>query len=163
MKNLNIIDMNQNNKEKQEPDWFFGNYKKNKSTNFVISCDIFPYDVMVSVSQTNEELSKCLSNLGVEKDQYDSERGLEYKSFTSQGYALMFPSGSCILRIRKMPYDPKDYGILSHEIFHIATFILNDCGIESNQHTEEVHAYLIGYLTEKILTKLDHAKRNRHI
>lgn len=58
---------------------------------------------------------------------------------------------SHLLWLPNTPITLQENGTLAHEIFHLAVSILINRGIPLNEDTEETVAYLIGYLTKKIL------------
>lgn len=53
-------------------------------------------------------------------------------------------------RLIILPFDVKD-GTLAHEIYHLANMILHYRGVRFCDASEEAFAYLIDWLTEKIL------------
>lgn len=125
---------------------------KAKSKNFIIPLVIYPFDVMVSLGETNEQMDKQL-------DKYKlSSEDLELAALnhdTTQGRAVMFQGNQSLIRLRKIPVTNADYGNLQHEIFHCVTFIMFRIGmpLEINK-SDEGYAYLVGYLTKEIYSKL---------
>ena len=125
--------------------------KKNLNPSFavIISMEVYPFEVMLSVNQDNDQL-------GAELGKYPNLRegdiqACAYPSEFVQGRAVLFSTGASIIRLRKLPTTSKDYGVLAHEIFHIVTFVLDRVGMSLNINTsDEAYAYLTGYLTEKI-------------
>lgn len=43
-----------------------------------------------------------------------------------------------------------NHGTISHEVFHAASELLDDCGLELNSGSNESYAYLIGWMTNKV-------------
>lgn len=125
--------------------------KKNPNPSFavIISMEVYPFEVMISVGQDDDQL-------GLELDKYSKLKESDiqacaYPSEFVQGRAVLFSTGASIIRLRKLPTTSKDFGVLAHEIFHIVTFVLDRVGMSLNINTsDEVYAYLTGYLTEKI-------------
>lgn len=124
-----------------------------KAINFIIQMDIYPFDVMVSIGQSDKQLAHSLKPYGghlVERD-YELCR---YPSDTTHGRACMFSNNASLLRLRKLPSGPKDFGNLAHEIFHVATFVMDRIGMELKvMVSDEAYAYLVGFLTERIYTE----------
>lgn len=58
---------------------------------------------------------------------------------------------SHLIWLPSVPTTFQENGTLAHEIFHLAVSILISRGIPLNEDSEETVAYLIGYLTSKIL------------
>ena len=128
--------------------------KKEPSFATIISMEVYPFDVILSVNQDDDQL-------GAELDKYpklteEDIRACAYPSEFVHGRAVLFSTGASIIRLRKLPTTSKDYGILAHEIFHIVTFVLERVGMSLDINTsDEAYAYLTGYLTEKIYTAMN--------
>lgn len=56
-----------------------------------------------------------------------------------------------ILWMPKKPETAQDWGFLSHEIFHTAYAVMRKIGVTPSDDSEEVYAYLISYLTKRII------------
>lgn len=113
----------------------------------VISLVIYPYDVLVSFGQSDEDLKKDLKKLGVKWEERFSTPA-DY-----DGYFTHLKGGG-LLRLIDYPKTPKQYGHLQHEIFHAAETCLQYLGFKLTDDSCEAYAYIIGYLTEKIYTKM---------
>lgn len=124
---------------------------KNVLQNFIIKLDVYPFDIMVSIGEPDDILFKKLKKCGV------GESDLDMASYDDIGRAkyCLFGSGQSLIRLKKKPRTPEDYGTLQHEIFHCATSILWRIGMKLKMKTsDEAYAYLIGYLTKTIYEKL---------
>jgi hypothetical protein len=131
---------------------------KNKSINFIIPLVIYPFDILVSVAEPDEVFAKtivkhlpssCLRDL-------EDDNSILRLGETTQGRCVNLPTGhQTIIRIKKYPTSCRDYGILSHEIFHAVSFILwrMDIPLEIGK-TDEVYAYLIDYVTTEVYKKV---------
>ncbi len=53
-----------------------------------------------------------------------------------------------------MPTTPEDFGFLVHELFHATCVVIATIGAQPSDDTEEVYAYLLGYLTKRVLDEL---------
>jgi len=95
-----------------------------KKLNFIIPLVIYPFDVMVSIGQTNYEIRKELELLDLPED--DIQLALFENEYV-QGRAVMFSSNQTLIRIRHYPKTPEQFGALAHEIFHAVTLL---CGRE---------------------------------
>lgn len=125
--------------------------KKQVPVNFIIKCHIYPFDVMVSIGETDEQVGKHLDKHLPDMLTEDEINSCRYTRDISRGEAVMFGCGASFLRIRKLPSTPGEFGTLAHEIFHIATFIMNAVGMKLKLRvSDEAYAYLIGYLTKEI-------------
>lgn len=117
------------------------------SKNFIIPLVVYPFDVMVSLNQTDDELKKELSKIGVEWN--------ETMKCSGKGQCVMTPDNQTLIRLSIYPVYNEDYATLQHEIFHAVSFILNDIGMKLViNESDEAYAYLIGYLTKEIYNKI---------
>ena len=122
-----------------------------KPKNFVIPLNIYPFDVMVSFGQTDEELlknlSKCLTIEQIKNKELWSDN-------EKDGRTVIFSSGQTLIRMPKIPKSAKEYGTLQHEIFHATEFVLSRIGMTLCDKSDEAYAYLIGYLTSEIYKRI---------
>jgi hypothetical protein len=68
--------------------------------------------------------------------------------FSGNGKSIHLLNGACVLWLRA-----KSLSVLAHEIFHVATFILDRAGIKLTDSSDEAYAYLIEHLTRQALNK----------
>jgi hypothetical protein len=122
-----------------------------KYKNFIIPLVVFPFDVMVSIGQDSDSLFKELIKRGVPENDVQMA---EYENIGTARYCL-FSTGQSLIRIKKKPQTPKEYGHLHHEIFHTVASIMWRIGMKLEiTVSDETYAYLIQYLTEQIYSKL---------
>ena len=121
--------------------------------NFIIPLYIYPFDIMVSVNQTDKQLTKSLAKYGVTKEACEELMNLPS---TVNGRTVQLPSKQCVLRLRQVT-DEKDefHAVIAHEVFHIVSLTLHEIGIRLDvDSSDEAYAYLIGYVTDIIYKKL---------
>ena len=125
-------------------------WNKNKIKKFIINCQVYPYDIFVffgnDISKLKIELSKLLPKEDI--DDFDN------LTFNGTGKSVMFPNNQTLLWLKYEPREPELLGTLNHEIFHCACFILERAGIKYSEDSDEAFAYLIGYLTHAIYSRL---------
>lgn len=121
---------------------------KKKSLNVVIPLVVYPFDVMLSIGQTDQELRDVLSKFGCDWPD------LLVLPPTGLGRTVMTDSNHTIIRLNEWPVTCNQYGTLAHEIFHAVDFIFRRIGITLSEDSDEAYAYMIGYLTEEIYKKL---------
>ncbi len=120
--------------------------------NFIIPLIVFPFDVMVSIGETDADLFKKLKRHGIEDTDFEVA---QYTDDSCMGRYALFPGNQTLIRIRKSPKTPEEYGTLQHEIFHAVSCILDRMGMELViLKSDEAYGYLTGYLTEEIYKKL---------
>jgi len=135
------------------------NSKSAEPKNFIVPLVIYPFDVMVSVNQKHNQFAKSVIK------KWDSSIMDDFKKserLNAAGFTYFFTSEShfgCVIKINNFKCDAKGLSILVHEIFHAAEFVLRECGFKLNSNSHEGYAYLIGYLTEQIFSKLKVGKR----
>lgn len=123
---------------------------KKKSLSFIIPLVIYPFDVMISLGETDEQVVAHLDKYGIDITDNTSWKFEE----TTKGRCIMFPNNQTLIRLLKYPATSQDYGFLQHEIFHAVHFITRKMGFKLKLSSCEAYAYLVGYLTEKIYEKI---------
>lgn len=128
--------------------------KKVVVCNFIVPMVIYPFDLMVSIGQSDVQLGKCLDRYdGITEEDINMVR---YPSDRAQGRACMFSTNQSVLRLRKLPESSYEYGVMAHEIFHIATFVMDRIGMKLViMESDEAYAYLVGYITEQIYSRIN--------
>ena len=130
----------------------------NDTLKLLIPLVIYPFDIMVMMGYSDEEVRHELSQYeGISEEDINLAM---FKTYTTKGRAVMFETNQTFLRIREIPETPLDYGFLQHEIFHAVTFVMHTIGMKLKiDYSDEAYAYLVGYLTEKIYEEIDKKTR----
>ena len=68
--------------------------------------------------------------------------------------ACTYSGSPNVIFLTKWKSDPHWIGTLTHECVHVATHILEKCGVKEKESCDEALAYLIGYLVESFLIAL---------
>jgi hypothetical protein len=119
-----------------------------KVLNVIIPLVVYPFDVMFSFGETDEQLKKSLDKVGCEWS--------DKMEYTGMGRFCMNEKNQSLIRVYNIPKTCEDYGTLQHEIFHAVTYIMDRVGMKLKLHTnDEAYAYLIGYLTAEIYKKIN--------
>ncbi len=127
--------------------------KKEPSLNFIVPMGTYPFDLMVSIGQNDMQLAKVLDNYPLTVQDIE---GVRYTSERCQGRYCLFSTGASIIRIRQIPRTAYQFGNVAHEIFHVASAILDHMGMKLEiLVSDEAYAYLIGHLTEQIYERLN--------
>lgn len=125
---------------------------KYKGSYFIIPLVVYPLDVMVSIDETDNVLLKRLLSYGETKE--DCE-GLLNLPETTRGRCVMLPSNRTVIRLKKQLKKQSFMSVMSHEVFHATTFIMDRVGMKLEINvSDEAYAYLIGYLTNEICKKI---------
>lgn len=120
---------------------------KAKKVNRIIPLVVYPFDVMISIGQSDQELKKVLNKYGVDV----SDNVWHFRSPTSNGRTVMFPGNQTLIRLRHAPKTPKQKGEFAHEVFHAVTFVMDRIGMKLIVcKSDEAYSYLTGYLTEQV-------------
>lgn len=115
-----------------------------RGKNFIIPLVVYPFDVMVSVGETNEQLKGKLDKFNVDYRNY-------FEHPVNLGRSTLFHSKQTLIRFRKYA----DHKTIAHEVFHAVTCLLTEIGMPFNiDHNDEAYAYLIGYLTGEIYKRI---------
>lgn len=130
---------------------------KKKGFNFIIDLVVFPFDIMFSIGESDEDLQKNLKN-NIHPSCYKDIEDMSAFKFgaTTKGRTVnLETSHQTIIRLPSLPAGASDNGTVAHEILHAVSFILWRMGIPFEiEKTDEVYAYLIGYVTTKFYDKL---------
>ena len=117
------------------------------SKSFVVKCGIYPFDVLVSVAQTDAALRRALHVRGVDSGFEDAFTMSE----TVDARFLMDESGKSLIRFKHVLDDhARMQSVIAHESLHATHHILNRVGISLVPESEEAFTYLLGYLVEQI-------------
>ena len=124
--------------------------KKNKAINFIIPLVVYPFDLMVSINETDVQLESILDKYFINEDTL-----WKWHNATAVGRFCLFSTNQGLIRLRHYPTTPFDYGCLQHEIFHYVTHILDRMGIKLVLlKSDEAYSYLVGYITQEIYKKI---------
>jgi len=114
---------------------------------------MYPFEIIVSVNQTDIELNNVLKRKGIEDRylaEYGSKNGIgKYVLWVDESYGL--------IRIKNLPRTAQDYSVLIHEVLHIVISVLRAVGmkIDNEMGSDEAYTYLMSFLVKKIFTKLN--------
>lgn len=132
------------------------------TVNRIISLVVYPFEVMVSMNQSDKSFIKSVKSYGI-TDISDSIFKLDENNLC-RARSIMYSSGKSILRLNFTPKynEPLRIGLLHHEIFHIVHFIMDDINTPLTESTSEPYAYLVQHLTTEIYKILnENTKKNR--
>ena len=113
----------------------------------IINIDMYEQDLLVVFGSkkylesrlsnlvSKSKAAKSVSNIGVAvgHSYFDTELGVYY------------------IWMREKPNEAQTFSILSHEIFHFATALMEKVGMKLTEESEEAYAYLIQFITKSIL------------
>jgi len=125
-----------------------------KKINFIANHGSYPFQVMVSIGESVDDLEKQLIKHNIPEDEVAPQIEHLRKNYTNQGRTIMFSGNQTVLWIRNWPKAPLDYAVLSHEIFHSVDFMMYKVGLKLNRGSDEAYAYQIQYLTEQIYSRI---------
>lgn len=111
-----------------------------KKQNFIIPYILYPFDVMVSIGETREEVEKR-----IEKNYKLCDDERDAISLQGLGKTAMLKGGQTIIRV-----DRFEHSVIAHEIFHAVSFLMDRISISLTRESEEAFAYAIQYLTKEI-------------
>jgi hypothetical protein len=120
---------------------------RNKRLNSIIPLIVYPFDVMISLGQSDQELKKSISKFSIEWD--------ENMKCVGAGRFILLPTNQSIIRLSDYPETCEHYGALQHEIFHCVTMVLDRIGMKFIPlKSDEAYSYLIGYLTTEVYKRI---------
>lgn len=128
-----------------------------KSTCFIIPLHVYPFDVLFSIGETDEQFRKSIRKYcppSVINDLGEDPLILKFTE-TSKGRTVHLNStNQTFIRLKHYPKTCSDYGDIAHEIFHAVEFIFHKIGLHHSVESGEAYAYLVGYLTKEIYKRL---------
>jgi hypothetical protein len=117
--------------------------KTSNGYSFSIDYVIYPYNLIVSVCQSNKDVEKLLKGILPE------ECHEEIKIMTGGNpvaRTIKFSSNHTIIRFNSIPTP----GIIAHEVFHVIHFLFTHIGITLSDSSDEAYTYLLQYVVDKI-------------
>ncbi len=123
--------------------------------NKIIQIGHYPFDLMLSFAETDEQFKKTLKRFGI-KDFEDPACKLAVEmeaNKNADGRYLMFRGKQSVIRLLRMPdiKNPIDMSLLNHELMHAIQYFCSEilmCSL--TEDTGEIYAYLMQDLTEKV-------------
>lgn len=110
-----------------------------------VKCDIYKRDVVFYFNTKKEEILKDITTL---TEITEEETKLILKPI-SEGRTILLDSGVIVIIIREIPRLSRWKGVLAHEIFHAACFMLHRAGLSFADNSDEAYAYLIDFITRR--------------
>ena len=109
---------------------------------------VYGFNLFVILNPDKSVVDKRFSFRNDESSIIDDEWA-DYTAYTVRGAYDKSNNEDCeIIVINKLNNTGEDVNTFAHESFHAAVDILEACHIKFTEDTNEVYAYLIGYLTE---------------
>lgn len=112
---------------------------------FVVDHGTYPFDVMVCIGMSHDEVLSRLKKRGYEPDK-DEADGIRMDGV---GRTCMLKSGATVLQVRT-----NNHGQIAHEIYHAVEFLFDRIGVKYKMTSSETWAYQIQFLTDEIYKKL---------
>jgi hypothetical protein len=131
---------------------------KRSGSNFIIPLVIYPFDIIVSIGETDDEFQKTIRKRlppSCIKDLEGDSSILKLGYTTDARTVNLSTTHQTIIRFKRFPKTGRDHGIVAHEAFHAISFILWRMGINLEiEKTDECYAYLLDYVITEIYKKL---------
>ncbi len=121
-----------------------------KSKFFIIPLVVYPFDIAVSINQSNNAIEKSLKDYDIDY----TDVNVRNESSTRKGRTIIFHGNQTLIRMFDFETSPIGYGYLAHEIFHSVEFIMERIGMKLCKKSDEAYCYLIQYLTTEIYKRL---------
>ncbi len=124
-----------------------------KAKNFIIPLVVYPFDIMFSIGETDEQLLKVLEQR-LPEDAFEvckeDECLLNFKEMDNGRTVFLNKGGQTIIRLCRTP----SKGTIAHEIFHAVEFLFRKLNMPLTLENDEAYAYLIGYITEQFYANI---------
>ena len=113
-----------------------------KEPNFkIIKSDVYPYDILVSIGNTYEQLKAKLIEELPENMHKEIKRFKKHHSART----VTFESGHTAINFNEI-----NPGIIAHESFHAVDFIFHELGMTLSPDSDEAYAYFIHFVVNEI-------------
>jgi len=123
-----------------------------KSKFFKIKLTPYNKDLYVSYAQTDMALKAAMKKYKFSKKHMEFFMG-GFEGSTAVAYRN---EGNFFLRFKSVEDKNKLVGLVAHEAFHVTTDLFDYIGDKFNSdYNSEAYAYLIQYITTKILKKIN--------
>lgn len=112
----------------------------------VIKGTVYPFDLLVSFNQSDEDFYSEVRHLlddNLDKVFLNLDETVLARSYFTK-------NNISIVRFVNIDKDNIPHGLISHEIFHVTTFILDKANIKFSFKVDEAYAYLLGYLIDEV-------------
>lgn len=120
--------------------------------NFIIKNPIYPFDIMVSIDETDNEL---IDKLTKSKFKYEDLKDYLPMQNNVKGRCIKTPDNQIIIRLKTLPNKPEFYGVIAHESFHATSFIMSMVGIQFDlEYSEEAYTYMLQFIISEIYKKI---------
>lgn len=117
----------------------------------IISCEVYPFDIMVYFGASTKPIFKELKKYMDEAQLAEAQDTFSFNDSMTSARTAMHTNGTLILWMNGRPTTPHQYGVLAHEIFHAVCFIMDRVGVKYTiMESDEAFAYLIGFITKRI-------------
>lgn len=122
--------------------------EKNNKNSLLIHLDMLYRDLLVVCGNETETRNALL----VYHDKEVVDNLLEDFSFGKKGRTVFDPEyNAFFVWLPQKPKTAQETGFLVHELFHASYAILKNIGSDLCDESEEVFAYMLGYVTEKTI------------
>jgi hypothetical protein len=118
--------------------------------NFIIPLVIYPFDIMVSIDETDKELASKLIKFGIKKEAFIAMN----MSPTAIARCVMFDGNQTVMRFRLIEDKNKFISKIAHETLHAISGIFDVIGIKFTDESEEAYTYLLDYIILQILNRI---------
>jgi hypothetical protein len=120
---------------------------------FYIRPNVFPFDIMVSIEESDKKLIKRFNKYGFKPSDYSELLNMPE---STNGRCVMLPSNQTVIRLKIQPTKHQMAGVISHEVFHAVSLIMELIGMPLKVFIScEAYAYLTGFITEEIYKNIE--------
>lgn len=109
----------------------------------ILPINVYNSDIIICIDVNIKQLYKKFGHLFDNKEQFEQVFNFEV---STTARTIQAPSGFIIMIFK----DLNNLGTIAHESLHATSYILSYRGIYFSEETEEVYAYLLGYIVNEI-------------
>lgn len=117
---------------------------------FIANHGTYPFDVLVCIGSSDEEVFKELKKFG----QNLSDEDKKILKCEGDGRTVMLEGGQTVLRVKIYKDKAQMASYIAHEVFHAVEFLFDCIKLKYDVNTSsEAFAYQIAHLTRQIYDK----------
>ncbi len=122
--------------------------KSNKKFFKVFNWEIYPFDLLFCYNCTDKDVREYINKHFTKLSKKD-EKLLTFKK--QSGRTVHLENGAIVLWV----HNPKNVGILAHELYHAVNMLFYKVNIPPTDSSEEAYAYAIEFMMNKIVKNYD--------
>lgn len=116
---------------------------------FVLKLEVFPFDVLVAINKTPEQVKAWLSKRGIDVSE-ETMNCMRKKKMNTGLFLVNETTNNAVIYIVSKDQE-QSICLFDHEKMHFLQYVMEVVGIPLTKDTDEVYAYSSAYLMKHFL------------